>query len=212
MEQYFVNFGPQHTALLRETKVAGDPSFTIPRLGQHYSEKWGDEDPATRLGDDRPRIGDVTARLLAALIVSDADAAAAKKPKRRPDPEALKKAKADEAAAAAAGTGHVPFSRELQHQIDERLKQVLGSAALQPLGPAVLPPLDGREDDEICESIRSLQQQLKQQIKANNAMKAELRPLVERRAEMQAKEEETKREWANVLARYEALVSTKKKK
>jgi hypothetical protein len=41
----------------------------------------------------------------------------------------------------------------------------------QPLGHAQLPPLDGREDDEICETIRSLQSQLKQQIKINNGLK-----------------------------------------
>lgn len=82
----------------------------------------------------------------------------------------------------------------------------------QPLSHAQLPPLDGREDDEICETIRSLQSQLKQQIKQNNALKAELRPLVEKRMEMQAKEEEAKQEWNVALAKYEALMQNKKKK
>jgi hypothetical protein len=67
--------------------------------------------------------------------------------------------------------------------------------------PGMLPP-DSREDDEICETIRTYQQcvalmfasvaveshhapffcsQLKEQIKINNALKLELKPLVEKR-------------------------------
>ncbi len=72
--------------------------------------------------------------------------------------------------------------------------------------------MDGREDDEICETIRSLQAQLKQQIKQNNTLKAELRPLVEKRMEMQAKEAEAKQEWNVALARYDALMQNKKSK
>jgi hypothetical protein len=66
MDQYFHRFTPQHLALLRETKVQGDPSFVIPKLGTHYAEKWGEADNS-RL-NDRPRVGDVTSRLLAALV------------------------------------------------------------------------------------------------------------------------------------------------
>ena len=32
MEQYFVRFTQQHLTLLKETKVAGDPSFIIPKV------------------------------------------------------------------------------------------------------------------------------------------------------------------------------------
>ncbi len=206
MEQYFVPFGPQHLALLRETKVAGDPSFQIPRLGTHYAEKWGEDDGHARAGmEERPRIGEMTARVLAALVVTDVDGAS-KKPKRRPDAESMKKARADEA-----GAG-VPFSKELAASVDDKLRAVLQLPQLQPLGLPGLPAAEGREDDEICETIRSLQSQLKQQIKVNNALKAELRPVVEKRMELQAKEEETKKEWAVALARYDTLMSTKRKK
>jgi hypothetical protein len=42
--KYFVPFGSVHMNLLRETKIAGDSSFVIPRLGPHFSEKWAVED------------------------------------------------------------------------------------------------------------------------------------------------------------------------
>jgi hypothetical protein len=147
----------------------------------------------------------MTARVLAALVVADADAGA-KKPKRRPDPEAVKKGRAEERG------GELQFSPELAAAIDDKLRAVLALPQLQPLGQPGLPTPDGREDDEICETIRSLQQQLKQQIKSNNAMKQELRPLVEKRMELQAQEEEAKREWAAALARYEALMNAKRSK
>lgn len=67
---------------------------------------------------------------------------------------------------------------------------------------------------QICEMIRSLQSQLKTQMKANNTMKAELRPLVEKRMAVQAKEEEARKQWDAVLARYEeaAAAANKRKK
>merc|ERR1711991_783285 len=145
-------------------------------VGQHYSEKWGDD--RGRGMDERPRIGDVTARLLAALV-SDSDGV--KKTKRKSD---LDKKMKEEAPP-------VSFNKELAHQIDHSLKDQLVS--IQLLGKDGLPPPYGSEDDEICETIRSLQAQLKKQISLNNSIKAELRPLVEKRLQAQAKEEDTRK-------------------
>jgi hypothetical protein len=70
-------------ALLKTCNVRDDPVFTIPKLGQHYSEKWGEGDDLKVIGSALPpslllngdwkgasleRVGDVTARLLSALI------------------------------------------------------------------------------------------------------------------------------------------------
>ena len=103
----------------------------------------------------------------------------------------------------------VAFNKELASQIDHSLRDQLVS--IQLLGKDGLPPPDGREDDEICETIRSLQAQLKKQISINNAIKAELRPLVEKRVQIQAKEEDTRREWETVVKRYEEMMASKKK-
>ncbi len=122
-----------------------------------------------------------------------------------------------EAAAEADGTQRLnPLSLDLQLCFSlytaANLMTRVYRPLLQPLGQPGLPAAEGREDDEICETIRSLQSQLKQQIKVNNGLKAELRPLVEKRMELQAKEEETKKEWAVALARYDQLMSNKRKK
>jgi hypothetical protein len=190
MDQYFVKLGPQHLQMLKETKLDGDPSFVIPKLGRE------DE---YRQTDDK-RIGDVTARLLAALV-SDSEGARKSVKKKQPESDP-KKAKTEE-------TPNVVFSKELSNQVDEKIKQHL--VALQLMQSKGLPPPEGREDDEICEAIRVLQAQLTQQIKANNAMKAELRPLVEKRIQLQAREEEEKKEWDAVLKKYEDLMATKRK-
>ena len=207
MEQYFANLTSQHVALLRETKVRDDAAFSIPRLGQHYAEKWGESSgnsssnngtsPEQELG----KVGDVTARLLAALV-SDPESNL-KKPRRRPDNDALKKSRAEEPAT-------MVFNRELAAQIDDKLRGTLMNIGL--VVGSGLPPLDAREDDEICETIRSLQNQLKQQIKINNGMKEHLRPLVEKRLQQQQLEGEAKRDWDKALVRYQELMASKKKK
>lgn len=209
MDQYFARLGPQHLQLLRQTNIRDDPAFVIPKLGQHYLEKWNEADSTrsnsnaatvannSNNSNNMDRIGDVTARLLAALV-SDQDV---KKPKKR-DMES-KHLKTEDAVAA------VAFNKELATQVDDKLRaQLIGMELLPKQG--MLPP-DAREDDEICAIIRQLQRQLKEQITINNAMKVELRPLVEKRQAAQVKEEEARKEWKQVLERYEALMQQTKK-
>lgn len=195
MEQYFVRLNQQHLQLLEESTVGGDPCFTIPPLGNAFRAEMQASVP-----DAEPRVGDVTARLLAALV---ADTDPSKKPKRRPDGEALRKSRAEEPST-------MVFNRELAAQIDDKLLGTLMSNTL--MTRPGLPPMEGREDDEICEMIRSLQHQLKNQIKINNAIKSEMRPLVMKRMEIQQKEEQAKKEWDQALRRYEALMASKPKK
>lgn len=104
----------------------------------------------------------------------------------------------------------VAFNKELAANVDEKLRQNLTAMELLPKS-GMLPP-DSREDDEICEMIRGLQRQLKDQVTANNAMKAELKPIVEKRRIAQQNEEKAKAEWNAVLKRYEDLLAQTKKK
>lgn len=104
----------------------------------------------------------------------------------------------------------VIFNKDLAATVDERLRQNLVSMDLLPKMGML--SAENREDDEICEHIRALQRQLKTQVDANNAMKAELKPIVEKRRAAQQNEEKAKAEWTTVLKRYEELLANTKKK
>eukprot|EP00011_Vannellida_sp_DIVA3-517-6-12_P001326 CAMPEP_0114626102 /NCGR_PEP_ID=MMETSP0168-20121206/11607_1 /TAXON_ID=95228 ORGANISM="Vannella sp., Strain DIVA3 517/6/12" /NCGR_SAMPLE_ID=MMETSP0168 /ASSEMBLY_ACC=CAM_ASM_000044 /LENGTH=534 /DNA_ID=CAMNT_0001837393 /DNA_START=172 /DNA_END=1773 /DNA_ORIENTATION=+ len=164
-----------------------DPDFVIPPLGTHYSEtlrdsSWTAANNAAKAsgrggssfdGGD-VRCGDVTQRILAALIEEKLIV----EPNTPADPFLATSALPLDSPPTA------DYSRPAMLSLDDRIRMELRSIGL--LDDEDANASGNREDDEICAEIRHLQGQLREQIRVNN----ERRRIFLRRAELKMNEQQ----------------------
>lgn len=165
-----------------------DPDFVIPPLGKHYSESsraneanWsaskGANSAAGRASgalDGDVRCGDVTQRILAALIEEKLIV--------QPNPPEIHLLTTSALPLDSPPTAD--YSRAAMLSLDDRIRLELRSVGL--LDDEDDDASGNREDDEICAEIRHLQGQLREQIRVNN----ERRRIFLRRAQVKMAEQQ----------------------
>merc|ERR1711988_1890374 len=184
MQPYFAEITEENLKdLFPEKLQPDDPIFDIPKLGENYRDKWAAEDgtgkgsrksksskhPAKASGtkhDDKKNLfcKDMTSRLVSALVHGNGRISSSTQKK------IFAPVAEDQAESPSAGVikDHNP---NIMPTLEERIKIELRSIGL--LEHEKISPSQ-REDDEICATIRSLQNQLRQQNHINNQYRAHL--------------------------------------
>jgi len=251
MDPFFVTFTQEDVRFCTpQTIDSEDPAFQIPPLGRHYSDEWDGEDDdeyyetirqlprkeppriqengVTNVTDRTPSCGDLTSRILAALIEEDVVPSSVQNTFQ----EEVNIASFPESRVTALNLtqlSHFPFgetydqglpletpptydySHTTMLSLEDRIKLELRSIGLLDDQDLDIDN-NAREDDEICSELRKIQKDLKEQILSNNSIRSRVSALV---AESMAKEEQLKKEKAASAAlekTYLKLMRKKKRK
>jgi hypothetical protein len=237
MEPFFASFTQDDLKFCQPQNIDyDDAAFQIPPLGKHFSSEFEGEDDEdgydTRArqvyrqppspphvnpvdeSDKPPSCGDLTSRILAALIeenlVPDSIRATITQPPppmeiknqedsnikmtdvEMPDVKPQIPANSIEQSLPLETPPTYDYSAYTMVSLEDRIKAELKSIGLLE-GWDLDIDNNAREDDEICSELRKLQKELKDQILANNVFRSKLSPLV---ADSIAREEQAKKDKA----------------
>jgi len=255
MEPFFAPFTQEDAKFCApQTIDPEDPAFQIPTLGRHYSDDWEAEDddeyyepirsrsrsePIPRpqesgniadTADRNPSCGDLTSRILAALIEEnvvpniptfqeteinggspDTDLNMTDVTPVQSEVEQFPFKAAQDEGLPLETPPTFDYSHATMLSLEDRIKLELRSIGLLDDHDLDIDN-QSREDDEICSELRKMQKELKDQIISNNVIRSKVSTLV---AESMANEEKLKKERAanaTLEKTYLKLMRKKKRK